>query len=57
MAELFKLAFLLLLRAAEFFKERAIFLGSSCLKTFFFKSIALLCLVTSADHFFFGVAI
>lgn len=55
MAERFGLDFLRLLRAAEFLTERAIFLGSDCLKTFFFKSIASLCFVTSADHFFFFV--
>ena len=56
MAERFGLAFLRLLRAAEFLTERAIFFGSDCVKTFFFKSIALLCFVTDADHFFFFVA-
>jgi hypothetical protein len=55
MAERFGLAFLLLLRAAEFFTDRAIFFGSDCLKTFFFRSIASLCFVTAADHFFFVV--
>jgi len=57
MAERFGLAFLRLLRAAEFLTERAIFFGSSCFNTFSSKSIALLCRVTLADHFFFCVAI
>jgi hypothetical protein len=53
MADRLGLDFLLLLRAAEFATDLAIFFGSDCLKTFGFKSIASLCFVTSPDHFFF----
>lgn len=57
MADRLGLDFLRLLRAAEFFTDTAIFLGLDCVKTFFFKSIALLVFVTFADHFFFRATI
>ena len=52
MAERFGLDLRRLLASAERSTDCAIFFGSDCLKTFFFKSIASLVRVTLADHFF-----
>src|SRR6478736_5637694 len=41
--------------SADRLSEAAIFLASSDSKTWFSRSIASLCSVTSADHFFFAV--